>query len=250
MTDTDTTLAGEVAAAVRILRDISETLRSIDTSPICHDPHDYGQPLNPREATQQPRGDTFTPDPPTREGDTVDAPQKPAHEFQVGDRVRILPPGTAADGFEGSASEHVGEIATVVDPAGSDGDLWVWGIGWYSWVSAALAEPVDEEPAPVEWPIGPGLYWARGVDAGDPVEGFAILDDEAPRRVLAFVRDHSICEDEADDRLDEAVPLTAVPTRLVDHLRGVIAVEAPDREIKIAGETIVRWLDDHEDGAR
>jgi hypothetical protein len=78
MTDTDTTIAGEVAAAVRILRDISETLRSIDTSPICHDPHDYGQPLNPREGAQEARGDTFTPDPPTREGDTVDAPQKPA----------------------------------------------------------------------------------------------------------------------------------------------------------------------------
>jgi hypothetical protein len=131
-----------------------------------------------------------------------------------------------------------------------DGDIQVEGDDWTGFVSAALVEPVDEEPAPVEWPIGPGLYWARGVDAGDPVEGFAILDDEAPRRVLAFVRDHSICEDEADDRLDEAVPLTAVPTRLVDHLRGVIAVEAPDREIKIAGETIVRWLDDHEDGAR
>lgn len=100
--------------------------------------------------------------------------------------------------------------------------------------------------AACEWPTEPGLYWVRGVDAGEPVGGVAILDDEPPRRVLAFVRDHSICEDEADDRLDEAVPLTAVPTELIDRL--LSADEVPVWADVV--EDIARWLDDHEGGAR
>jgi hypothetical protein len=249
MTDTDTTIAGEVAAAVRILRDISETLRGIDTSPIFHDPHDYGQPLNPREGAQEARGDTFTPDPPTREGDTVDAPQNAAREFREGDRVCIPDPGTYVDGSRGNASSHVGEIVTVGASPDPDGDLWVEGDDWAGFVSAALVEPVSEEepePVPVEWPTEPGLYWVRGVDADEPVEGLAFLKYEAPTRTLIFARDHSIWEDEPSDRLTSATPMTAIPTELIEKL--LYAHEVPVWVNTVAD--IADWLDDHEDGAR
>jgi hypothetical protein len=251
MTDTDTTIVGEVAAAVRILRDISEMLRSIDTSPICHDPHDYGQPLNPREGTQQARGDTFAPDPPTREGDTVDAPQNAAREFRMGDRVVVSRDAKTVCGDDVYfGCETTGEIT---DGPDEDGDLKVEArdsAGLLKrqyvapeWLTPAPAE--EPEPAPVEWPTEPGLYWVRGVDAGYPVEGVAVLRDNgfqgAGTNFLIF-------KNLGDDRLDEAVPLTAVPTKLIEGLRapnwcGQIASDA-------SIEALLTWLGDHEDGAR
>jgi ribosomal protein L21E len=256
-------------------------------------------------------------------GDTVDASQKPAREFRVGDRVRILDPGTYADGSRGRAATCVGEIVTVIYLPDPDGDLRVEGDGWTGFVSAALVEPVAEAdpeparefrvgdwvvvsrdaktvdggdvyfnrgttgritdgpdadgdlevtardnygelidqwvapkwltPAPVEepesgdpWPTEPGLYWVRGVATGDPVEGLAFLDDKAPRRMRTFARDRGIWEDEEDDRLDEAVPLTAVPTELLDRLYG-----ADDWDVlSDARHDMEQWTSDHEDGAR
>jgi hypothetical protein len=285
MTDTETTLAGEVAAAVALLRDIAQNLDGIaeeiasirdntesirahigardltqantqganaSVSAHASTPGDHGSPQNPREGVQQPRGEAFTPTPPTPTGDTVDAPQNAAREFREGDRVCIPDPGTYVDGSRGNASSHVGEIVTVGASPDPDGDLWVEGDDWAGFVSAALVEPVSEEepePVPVEWPTEPGLYWVRGVDAGESMKGLAFLKYEAPTRTLIFARDHSIWEDEPRDRLDEAVPLTAVPTRLIEGLsQGSRRCSLMETEESV--DAILTWLDDHEDGAR
>jgi hypothetical protein len=98
MTDTETTLAGEVAAVVAVFRDIAQAVDGIvDALAAIRDlldsawanggganapglahastPGDYGTQQNPRATVQLPRGEAFTPAPPTRTGDTVDPPQ-------------------------------------------------------------------------------------------------------------------------------------------------------------------------------
>jgi hypothetical protein len=64
-----------------------------------------------------------------------------------------------------------------------------------------------------------------------------------------FARDRGIWEDEEDDRLDEAVPLTAVPTELIEEAQRE-SLNASSLGLRKAVHAIFAWISDHEDGAR
>lgn len=300
MTDTETTITGEVAAATAILRDIAQNLDGIaqnldgiaeeiasirdNTESIrahisardlrqvnASTPGDYGSPQNPREGVQQPRGAAFTPTPPTRTGDTVDAPQNATQEFRVGDRVRILAPGTWADGIHGAISRHVGETGIVVEEIDSDGDVGVKGDGWEGAVALRHLAHVDPEPegAPqdatqesIPWPQGADgpLFWVRGQDAGADVQGVAVLLDDnkliSTNNYWQVWQIWRISLDKAD-RLYECVPVTPVPTELIDRLAAEVSKFAWPKDLRFASSPIggaaaeiVRWLDHHEEARR
>lgn len=97
-------------------------------------------------------------------------------------------------------------------------------------------EPMSAE---VEWPSVPGLYWVRGRDAGDPVEGVAALRTHDAGE-LDFAVHGSIYRAGSDDRLDECVPVTAVPR---DLLAAVLAADRDD--VWDVQEELIAWVNAH-----
>jgi hypothetical protein len=215
MTDTETTIAGEAAAATALLRDIAQNLDGIaeeiasirdnaesirahigardltqsstqganaSVSAHASTPGDYGSPQNPREGIQQARGATFTPTPPTRTGDTVDAPQ---------------------NAIQSAAMGEVGEDPDDYEP--------------YDVFQPDLAEARHAAVPEVEFPSGPdeSLWWVQGMDGDQPVEGVGIL---SRGRFYALDGEWSIYPAYGDDRLYEATRVVAIPADLLREL--------------------------------
>jgi hypothetical protein len=253
MTDTETTLAGEVAAAAAILRDIrallqaaQENTQGANAPAPSHAsmPGDYGTPQNPREGAVLASSGAKAPTVGTGK-------EESAREFRKGDRVVVSRDAKTMDGDNVYfGCETTGEIT---DGPDEDGDLEVTAhnsAGWLGeqWVAPKWLTPVpaeESEPEPVEWPTELGWYWVRGVDQGRPVRGVADFFD-SKGRWMSFVTGDTIWEDTPGDRLDEAVPLTAVPTELLERLYA-----ATDWESALdARHGIERWTINHEAGAR
>jgi hypothetical protein len=97
----------------------------------------------------------------------------------------------------------------------------------------------------------PGWYWVRGVDRSeaDPVEGIADFDGSRWfRSTHADGNTWSIYRDVSGDRLDEAVPVTPVPTWLIETLIGHGGY-AP-RGLEGLIDDIRDWLENHKEARR
>lgn len=115
-----------------------------------------------------------------------------------------------------------------------------------------------QNAAQCAWPTVLGLYWVRGVDGGDRVEGLALMDGAGDLKSVPGVgRSWSICQSYAPDRLDSAVRVTPVPTELIDRLAAEVSKFAWPKDLRFASSPIggaaaeiVRWLDQHEEARR
>jgi hypothetical protein len=204
---------------------------------------------------------------PLTDGDSGLEEQDAPREFHVGDRIRILAPGTWSNGYTGNVSKNIGEIAIVREGPDNAGNVGVESVGggWGGYIDQQCLELVPAEPDPepeeatsqgVEWPAEPGWYWASGEDRGNPAEGIARLNKAGNLNgVDRDWQDWSIYRDVDGDRLDSAVRVTPVPTELIEELRRRMERDLKTMPITIgtAAETahaIFSWLDQHEEAQR
>ncbi len=214
----------------------------------------------PQEATIPPASDAHRVDPGTREGEAAKPPQNAIREFRVGDRVVVSRDAKTVNGDD--VFFGIETTGTITRGPDDDGDLKVEarninGLLNRQWVAPRWLTPV-EESAPDEktpWPTEPGLYWVSGVTADGHCEGIAQLaggdqiNGAVCRRKLRLIDgSDSIWERFGTDRLTECVPLTAVPTVLLERLYDA----SPDSygRANTTIHDIEQWVVDHEEAGR
>lgn len=219
--------------------DIRETLHSIDSAGGTNTAQNLAILNLLRELLDPERGDIPKRATPGDYG-TPECPRVPnGGTPNTGPKANALDANTPRTGL---VAADVPQEATI--PPSSDARRVDPGTG-----EGEAAKPPQNAIQDVEWPTRPGLYWVRGHDSYGAfedkrdIEGIGYLDDDT---LLGVSGSWTIAPTTPQDRLTECVPLTAVPTQLLERL-----IDADDWDIlSDIHYDLEQWVVDHQEAQR